>query len=190
MFTELSDRFEPGSRILPQLKSLLHTYPHFKQKGVRFSFYIMPASEYFVTELDKTMIEHGRNKVPYASLEAFAQSLVDTQRWAELTQLIDGMDLNEDWGPAHLDLGAPSQTLSEYVVEKNKKIMSSCADFPGTRPGVATLTEKPVDRMKKWQTIVGGKKNRIGLPLTKDRYATQFRQIGSQDPRLREDRAV
>lgn len=150
----------------------------------------MPASEYFVTDLHGDMIERSRNNIPYPKLEHFAQSLVNTQRWAELAQLVDGMDLDEEWGGAHLNLDKPSPAETEYVATKNKKIKSSCDEFPGTDPRLATLTEKPVNRMKKWQSIVQTKESRIGPHLPKERYVTQFRRKGSQDPRLREDSAV
>lgn len=150
----------------------------------------MPASEYFVADLDETMIEHSRNNVPYPKLEDFAQSLVTTQRWPELAQLIDGMNLDEEWGPAHLHLDMPSQAETDYVVAKNIKYRSFQDEFPGSNLRVGTLAEKPIDRTKKWQSLVEAKQNRMKPHLSKERYATQFRRKGSQDPRLREDRAV
>ncbi|KAI1172927.1 hypothetical protein F4777DRAFT_484797 [Nemania sp. FL0916] len=187
IFASLGDEFEPGSRILPQLKSLIHTYPRFKQKGVNFSFYILPANEYFVSDLDESMIERSHNDIPYPKLEYFAQSLVSTQRWPQLDQLVDGMDLDESWGMTHLQLGTPSQAEMEYVADKNRKIMSSCGDYPNVIPSLGKLTTKALDRSKKWKETVEGKERRIGPYLSKERYATQFRRKGSEDPRKTRD---
>ncbi|KAI2601793.1 hypothetical protein GGR54DRAFT_626957 [Hypoxylon sp. NC1633] len=189
IFTRRCDTYEPGAKILPQIRSLLHTYPRFKQKGVNFSFYIMPAFEYFIHDLDETMIERSKNDVPYPKLEHFAQSLVSTQRWPELAQLIDGMDLDEEWGTAHLHLGMPSQAEREYVEQKNIQYKSVQDQFPNSNLRIGTLSKTPMDRTEKWKALVGAKGSRIGLHLPKERYATQFRRKGSQDPRLR-DRAV
>ncbi|KAI0508734.1 hypothetical protein F5B22DRAFT_381800 [Xylaria bambusicola] len=178
--TELDDKYMQWREILPQLRSLLHTYPHFKLQGVGFCFYIMPASEYFVNDLDESMIERSLNNVPYPQLEVFAQSLITTQRWPELIQVVDGMDLTEEWGIENLNLGEPSPAEAEYVVEKNKKLT-----------GLARLRTKPIDRLEKWKTIVATKKDRIKFHLPKERYDTQFRRKGTtQDPRFKEGRGV
>ncbi|XXH02714.1 hypothetical protein Hte_009099 [Hypoxylon texense] len=111
IFTRLSDTYEPGPKILPQIESLLHTYPRLKQESLDFSFYIMPTPEYFVTDFDETMIGHSTNAVSYPKLDDFAQSLVSTHRWPELAQPIDGMDRSfQDESPgSNLRVG----TLSE-----------------------------------------------------------------------------
>jgi hypothetical protein len=184
--------FEPAGRILPQLYSLLHTYPRFKQKGVNFRFYILPASEYFISDLSESMLEFSiNNKVPYPKLEPFAQSLVSTQRWPELCQLVDGMDIDEGWGFANLQLGTPSEVELKYVEEKNKKIMSSYDDYPDSQPvGSRLSAKKLLNRSKKWKEIVAGKERRISPYLFPERYATKYRRKGSEDPRLKRNNAV
>lgn len=170
---------------MPQIRSLIHTYPRFKQKGVNFSIFIMPAFEYFIHDLDETMIERSQNDIPYPKLEHFAQSLVSTQRWAELAALIDGMDLEEEWGTTHLQLDMPSQAERDYVEQKNIKYQSVQDQFPKANLRIGTLSKRPIDRTEKWKTLVKDKEKRIGLHLPKERYATQYRRKGSQDPRHR-----
>jgi hypothetical protein len=189
LFNGLKDIYEPAPKILPQIKSLLHTYPRFKPIGIRMCFYIMPASEYFAEDLKEDMTERSRNQLPYPKLKCFAQALLTTQRWPDLVHLVDGMDLTEEWGEENLYLGKPTEIETKYVVEKNSKIMSSRDDFPNTQPWAAKLGIPTKERRPKWQSIVARKKQRIGPYLPHDRYQTQFRRNGSIDPRLRDRRA-
>ncbi|KAI1258929.1 hypothetical protein F5Y18DRAFT_323786 [Xylariaceae sp. FL1019] len=184
-----SQDYEPGDKILPQIKSLLDTYPLFKLKGVNFRIYIMPAFEYFLSDLDESMIEFSRNhNVPYPKLQPYAQSLVSTQRWPELVQLVDGMDIDEDWGTANLQLGMPSEAELEYVQQKNCKITAS---RPGRNNAAGSLSSnKSFNRTKEWHEIVSTKELRIAPPYTPERYSTQFRRKGSGDPRFKEGKAV
>ncbi|KAI1877729.1 hypothetical protein JX265_003737 [Neoarthrinium moseri] len=157
VFARLHDEYEPADKILPQLRSLLHTYPRLKSKGIDMAFYIMPASEHFTEDFDETMMERSRNHIPYPKLEYFAQSLVRNQSWPELCHLVDGMDLTEDWGYENLYLGEADGKEIDFIANKNKKIMASYGDFPNLNPVLATLSPKPKDRRKKWLRIVGEK---------------------------------
>ncbi|KAI1875052.1 uncharacterized protein JN550_002481 [Neoarthrinium moseri] len=157
VFARLHDEYEPADKILPQLRSLLHTYPRLKPKGIDMAFYIMPASEHFTEDFDETMMERSRNHIPYPKLEYFAQSLVRNQSWPELCHLVDGMDLTEDWGYENLYLGEADGKEIDFIANKNKKIMASYGDFPNLNPVLATLSPKPKDRRKKWKRIVGEK---------------------------------
>jgi hypothetical protein len=150
----------------------------------------MPASEWFVGDINESMLEFSRNGIPYPKMAPFAQSLVSNQDWPRLAHLIDGMDLSEEWGLENLYLGEPDEAEKNYVLDKNKKIRSSYGNFPNIKPGLATLFERPIDRKKKWQSLVREKERRIGFPLTKERYNTQFRRKGSEDPRFQPGRAI
>ncbi|KAI1843841.1 hypothetical protein JX266_009897 [Neoarthrinium moseri] len=163
VFVRLHDEYEPADKILPQLRSLLHTYPRLKSKGIDMAFYIMPASEHFTEDFDETMMERSRNHIPYPKLEYFAQSLVRNQSWPELCHLVDGMDLTEDWGYENLYLGEADGKEIDFIANKNKKIMASYGDFPNLNPVLATLSPKPKDRRKKWLRIVGEKEPHLVL---------------------------
>ncbi|KAI0595513.1 hypothetical protein F4775DRAFT_568649 [Biscogniauxia sp. FL1348] len=178
----LSDIFEPAPQILPQVGSLLHTYPHLKRKDVNFRIYLLPSSEYFVSDLDPSKIERSRLDVPYPKLEYFAQGLIDTQKWAELEALVDGMDLTEEWGDKNLDLQKPGEI--EYAKRKNEKIRASLEQFPDSIP--STLRVTPRDVRERYLKIVRNKKRRIDILATdKDKYLTRYRKKGSPDPRYR-----
>lgn len=195
LFDQLSDTCQRGEQVLPPLRSLLHTYPRFRPKEdnntkTTMGFYIMPASEDSFIEIKESMIERSKHNVPYPKLEGFAQSLVVTQQWLDLTHLVDGMDLDLEWGHTHLQLGDPSVSEMEYVRSKNNKIVLSLGHSSGVQYCVLQpLSEKP-DRTKKWRQIVEGKDSRVPPHLRPNSWRTQFRSKNSGDPRLREGKAV
>ncbi|KAI0888618.1 uncharacterized protein GGS22DRAFT_61133 [Annulohypoxylon maeteangense] len=183
--TPLSETYEPWVKIQPQVGSLKHTYPQFRLKGVNFSFFIIPAFEYFI-RCEPSNFEKSEREIPFPKLECFAQSLLDTQRYLDLTNLIDGMDLSEEWGEEHLNLDKPGEI--EYAKEKNEKIVASLSEYPNSRP--SRLRDTPMDLRQKWQTIVRTKQKRIGIEVPGHLYSTRFRIKGSPDPRLREERNI
>ncbi|KAI2466803.1 hypothetical protein F4781DRAFT_434018 [Annulohypoxylon bovei var. microspora] len=181
----LSETYEPWVKIQPQIGSLKHTYPQFALKGVNFFFFIIPAFEYFL-RCKPSNFERSRRDIPFPKLDCFAQSLLDTQRYLDLTNLIDGMDLSEEWGDEHLDLDKPGEL--DYAKEKNEKIAASLAEYPNSRP--SRLRDTPMNLRQKWQVIVRVKQKRIGIEVPGHLYNTRFRVKGSPDPRLREDRNI
>ncbi|KAI1389322.1 uncharacterized protein F4822DRAFT_196893 [Hypoxylon trugodes] len=187
MFTSnpLSDIYEPWTKILPQVRSLIHTYPRFTLKGVNFFFFIVPAFEYNI-KWESSDLEKSQLGIPFPKLELLARSLLDTQRQLELTNLVDGMDLSEEWGEEHLDLDRTGEL--EYAGEKNKRLIASHC---GSREiPIPKLSEVPKDLRQQWQNIVRGKQRRINLELPKHLYSTRFRMVGSGDPRLRAGRNI
>lgn len=119
--------------------------------------------------------------IPFPKLKLLAQSLLDTQRQLDLTNLVYGMDLSEEWGEDHLDLDKPGEL--EYAKEKNEKLIKLCGETLGI---VLRLRETPMDLRQQWQKIVRGKWRRINIEQPQDLYNTRFRMKGSGDPRLRE----
>ncbi|KAI1397658.1 hypothetical protein F4819DRAFT_503173 [Hypoxylon fuscum] len=175
-----SELYEPWIKIPPQLRSLKHTYPRFTLKGVNFFFSIVPAFEYFV-KWKPANLERSKMNIPFPKLKLLAQSLLDTQRQLDLTNLVYGMDLSEEWGEDHLDLDKPGEL--EYAKEKNEKLIKLCGETLGI---VLRLRETPMDLRQQWQKIVRGKWRRINIEQPQDLYNTRFRMKGSGDPRLRE----
>lgn len=182
IFAGLDDVYKPWKPCGPQLRSLIHTYPRFKQKGLTFTFYLVPGDEYFISGFDETILERSTSDIPYPRLDVLVQSLIDTQRWADVEALIDGMDLSEQWGEQHLDLEDPDDAERAYIKTKNDRIMASCDDYPEVRPIYGTLSEEPREKKKQWRGLVSRKRHRIGLG-DKHLYATQYRLKGSCDPR-------
>ncbi|KAI5920848.1 hypothetical protein F4810DRAFT_680708 [Camillea tinctor] len=177
----LNEVYEPWVKIQPQIRTLMHTYPRYTLKGVNFFFFLVPAFEYCM-QWGTSDLERSQQNIPYPKLQLFAQSLLDTQRQLDLTNLVDGMDLSEEWGNEHLDLDKPGEL--EYAKEKNKRLIAAC----GGRPEISVpqLRVTPRDLRQEWQKIVREKKQRIGIKLSSHMYLTRFRLVGSRDPRLLE----
>ena len=84
-----------------------------------------------------------------------------------LEDLVDGMDLSEEWGEQHLYL---DQTLNvDYAREKNERIRATVPKTPFS--DLMEINEDPAPLRPIWQDIVRNKGRRIGdeLPL---RYCT------------------
>ncbi len=130
---------------------------------------------------------HSPRGVPYLHLDDFAQSLLETQQYADLADLVDGMDLHQLYGELTLGFWI-TPGLAEYYKEKNKRIMAA---FKGTgmSPVLARLNENP-KLWDRWLRIVNTKEKRINDELPREMYLTRFRKVGSLDPRQIPDREV
>lgn len=114
--------------------------------------------------------------LPYPKLHVYAQSLIDTQNGVDLEDLIDGMDLTEEWGEQNLDL--EGDTDSQWAQERGEALTADGAKFTVINPNA-------VPRRQYWQESVRNKKRRLGWKYSPEMYATRFRRHGSKDPRLR-----
>ncbi|RDL37583.1 uncharacterized protein BP5553_05016 [Venustampulla echinocandica] len=174
----LLEHYDPTSPRTVQPHSLYHTFPFFKRKGF-FMWIVLVPSWDCQLECIPENFERGHAGVPYPRLEVFTQSLLDTSDF-NLVDLVDGMDLTEEWGLANLRLeGTPD---AAYIAKKNEAIRSS---IPLTDTScILELGTNPQERIRTWQEVVRSKSARIGLEFPKEFYATRFRLKGSQDPRI------
>lgn len=189
-------RVDPPSPSLLKYQALWHEHPHFRPATYtveRTTFFIMPSSEELFERLDASVIERSANGIPYPKLEVFAQNLLNTQQWFNLTHLVDGMDLSLEWGQQHLRLGEPSTAEVQYAKMKNGKYAKSRehlpeSDFPR---GVKLMNDTTsLDRTEKWARIVRKKPGRIDPLRVQAGYITQHRSKNSGDPRLRQGKPV
>ncbi|KAH6850468.1 hypothetical protein B0I37DRAFT_114946 [Chaetomium sp. MPI-CAGE-AT-0009] len=176
VFFAHSHDYEMLKPTMSQPKSLIHTYPLFKLKHAAFTFSLVPDSEPYI-DCDPAKCERSHGGIPYPKLEQFAQSLLDTQNYAGLEDLIDAMDLDEEWGYANLDL---DRVPIEYIRRKNELICESRPGLPGL---MAALSLSP-DARREWTRAVLGKVARMTPKYSEAIYATRFRLKGSPDPRL------
>ncbi|WEW55165.1 hypothetical protein PRK78_000594 [Emydomyces testavorans] len=107
----------PGGR--PQLDPLLQPFPRFKIKGVDLYFTIITA-ELAHLECVSSNLERSQMGIPYPKLEVFAQSLLETNDEVALADLIDGMNLTNEWGLENLDLHGTHDI--SWVKKQNEKI--------------------------------------------------------------------
>jgi hypothetical protein len=184
MFGPLNEKYELWHPVMPNIGSLAHTHPRFTLKGVNFFFILTPTFECRI-DCAPEQCERSIRGIPYPKLEQFAKGLLDTQQYADLSDLVDGMNLDEAWGEAHLQFDQPAPI--DYIRKKNKMILES---LPGRPSAVlALLSEKPNPR-ESWQHIVRTKGKRINDELPGGRYVTRFRKVGSRDPTENKDRVV
>jgi hypothetical protein len=78
----------------------------------------VPASEPFIN-CDPDKCERSHGGILYPKLEPFAQNLLHTQNYTDLDHLVDGMDLDEEWGYANLNV---DRVPIEYIKRKNEMI--------------------------------------------------------------------
>jgi len=151
-------------------------------KATEFPFFLVPASEPFV-DCEPAKCERSQNGIPYPRLRQFAQSVLDTQRYADLEDLVDGMNLDFTWGEENLDL---NRIPVDYINLKNQQIQES---LPGLAGIMASLSTAPNAR-KAWASAVQGKRARMVPKYPETAYSTRFRLIGSADPRQNERRVA
>ena len=160
---------------------MLHAFPLFKPKGMGVRFQIVPSDDSHI-ECTSTNIEYSQNGLPYPKLHVLAQALLVTYELTGLTDLIDGMDLDEVWGHQNLDLSGTNDLA--WALQKNDKIEAS---LPGQDTDMARVPTGTIQCAEIWSEIVNTKERRIGQELAKEYYNTRFHLKGWGDPR-KEDR--
>ncbi|KAL9089054.1 MAG: hypothetical protein Q9165_005867 [Trypethelium subeluteriae] len=169
------DPFPPGH---VQVGSLHHTFPRFKLRGVGFWFLLIPSEDCHF-ECKSPNLERSKSGLPYPKLDVFAQSLLDMDDRVNLTDLVDGMDLSEEWSLQNLVLDGT--TDANWAERKNVKIRSS---VPLTESSCLwELSAAPFSRREILMDILEKKSNRIGPERSKEYFVTRFRLRGSADPR-------
>nr|OQO29738.1 hypothetical protein B0A51_02285 [Rachicladosporium sp. CCFEE 5018] len=195
LIDSMPEKFERVDPPMPQLRSLIHTYPRYRsmQKDSReLGFFIMPSSEDFLGDLNDSLIERSPNNIPYPMLEIFAHNLVSIQKWDHLTALVDGMDLSLEWGQEHLRLGTLSGEKVEQCRAKIAEYSESLVDPEqlDTR-SAGGLTIDGIDKSERWTTIASRKQLRARSDhYFKANWKTRFMRNGRGDPRIRPDRPV
>ncbi|EFE30377.1 uncharacterized protein ARB_02749 [Trichophyton benhamiae CBS 112371] len=113
--------------------------------------------------------------LPYPKLQAYVQSLLDTKNLGDLEDLVDGMDLSEEWGEQNLSLeGHADSNWSTKCIEALR------AD--GTEELFIFVDPRPTPQREIWQNCVRNKQRRMGWKYPPEIYATRFRRHGSKDP--------
>lgn len=170
--------YQPWKAEIFQPGALTHTFPRFRIRGVALRFQILPSDDCYFNMYE---VDRSPSGLPYPKLESYAQSLLYTQRRVDLCDLIDAMNLSEEWGEEHLNLDETADVF--YAKGKNKKILASMlpGEDPFYYPGIPAQAT-PLREI--WQEAVRGKERRISVELPKEYFATRFFAHGQGDPRL------
>lgn len=153
---------------------LLRTFPRFKVVG-QCVFWVIVTASYCNLPCNTTNIVKSIGGLPYPKLSVYAQSLLDTQNGTDLEELIDGMDLSEQWGEKNLYLDA------DIDVEWARR-RKDAVQVIGGNPAFLGLSTTPRQRRVAWQASVRRKEARMGLKKPVELYATRWRRHESQDP--------
>ncbi|EFR03322.1 hypothetical protein MGYG_06319 [Nannizzia gypsea CBS 118893] len=173
-----SDILEPcGPLPLRAPDSLNHKYPRFKPIGRTDFWLLLPASYCHIVCVPENL-EWSKGNLPYPKLQVYVQSLIDTKNLGDLEDLVDGMDLSEEWGEQNLSLeGHADSNWSENCIE------ALIAD--GTEEMFIFIDPSPTPQREIWQKCVRNKQRRLGWKYSPEIYATRYRRHGSKDPRER-----
>jgi hypothetical protein len=135
-------------------------------------------------DCNSTNFERSKMGLPYPRLELFTQNLFDTGNHSGLTDLVDGMNLSEDWGEEALDLSGFSDI--KWQQWKHDTVMAyEKLHYPELEPDDEYVA-RGFDKTEMWEEISRGKQHRCGLKHPTDIYATRFRFHNQPDPRTQD----
>ncbi|KAL4967534.1 uncharacterized protein BDV14DRAFT_197900 [Aspergillus stella-maris] len=161
--------------------SLNYKYPRFKSQGF-MAFWVVVPESYCHIDCKPKNIEWSLGGLPYPKLHVLVQAAIDTKEGVELEDLIDGMNLTEEWGEDNIDLDGTTDT--QWLENRHRAV---CEDFRerGLDEMLIFLDPAPAFRREIWKHSVQNKKKRLGWERSPEKYATQYRKHGSPDPRTR-----
>ncbi|KAL1984729.1 hypothetical protein VTN96DRAFT_8762 [Rasamsonia emersonii] len=163
----------------PSLKAQLahHKYPRFKAIG-RTDFWLLLPASYCHIDCRPENIEWSKGGFPYPKLPVYAESLIVTKNFVDLQDLIDGMNLSEEWVEENLNLEGNTDTewLERYIQALRED---------GVKEMFIFVDPTPVPRREIWQELVRNKQRHMGWKYPPEIYATRWRRHGSKDPRTK-----
>lgn len=119
--------------------------------------------------------------MPYASLVQFARSVLVQQLVADISDLIDGMDLDIEWGERNIGFETLQEEGVGFAERRTQRLKSQGCD--------GGLSGQDMTKMWRDSASQEAKECRIE-PLKQGRYFTRWRRIKSpEDPRIK-DRPV
>jgi hypothetical protein len=148
-------RFAPDIRILAT-DALRASFPRFKVIGLRLFIALAPAEAFSLPlAAPGAIVRSEKRRLPLPSLAALTQSLLDTANFADLADLVDGMDLTAEWAAA-----------------------------VGLRLSVDAGLASGRSPREKWESLLATKQKRMGLKYDPKYYKTRFILRGKK-PRVR-----
>ncbi|RAK94962.1 uncharacterized protein BO80DRAFT_291402 [Aspergillus ibericus CBS 121593] len=176
LFTSHGDILQPcGANPLSSPNLLNHKYPRFKAIGWA-TFWLLVPGTYCHLNVEPESIEWSLGGLPYPKLSVYVQSAIDSKSLLDLEELIDGMDLSEEWGHKTLDLEGHTDT--QWLEDRVKAFRDD-----GVDEMFIWVDPTPVSRREIWTFSVRNKQKRLGWKYPPEIYSSRYRKHGSKDPR-------
>ncbi|GKZ25928.1 hypothetical protein AbraIFM66951_002463 [Aspergillus brasiliensis] len=176
LFTSRKDILEPcGPNPLKSPNLLNHKYPRFKAIGWA-TFWLLVPGNYCHLIVEHENIEWSLGALPYPKLPVYVQSAIDSKSLLDLEELIDGMDLSEEWGHRELDLEGHTDT--KWLEDRAQAFRDD-----GVDEMFIFVDPTPVLRREIWTHAIQNKQRRLGWKYSPETHATRYRKYGSKDPR-------
>jgi hypothetical protein len=166
-----------------KLITLYDTFPRFRRLDVRGLHFRILSSYAAHVPCDPSSCQRSKMGIPYPKLHHFVQGRLDTRDGVDLEDVIDGMDIPEEWAVDNLDLSFSCD--SRWAEWANERLKSK-------QPNeiFSLVSTHPMDRKAKWEKSVRSKQTRMGWKYSEERYATRFRSHGSRDPTTKDSYIV
>lgn len=158
-----------------KIMSLYDTFPRFRRLGVRGLHFRILSSYAAHVPCNPSSFRRSKMGVPYPKLHHFVQGRIDTRDGVDLADVIDGMDIPEEWAVDNLDLSISRD--SRWAEWSNERLKRAQPDAT-----FSLVSTHPINRKADWEKLVRSKQTRMGWKYPKEQYATRFRRHGSRDP--------
>lgn len=159
--------------------SFLHTYKRYQIRDLPHIFVIVPSRDVHLDCRPNKIVRSLRG-LPYPNLEDFFQSCLDRRDEIELTDLIDGTNVTNDWGESHLDLNGSHDV--EWAREMKRRTDEWDPRVEGTSPPIDYWPTRPLSKREFWQELVQTKMDRLDWSRPPEIFLTQYRIRNSSDP--------
>lgn len=143
--------FAPDCRVADEP---LSKWPRFKVVGTKLFVLLVAADEVRFAIDQEGSIVRGKTGLPFPSLPAFVQSLLDSKNLLDLEDIIDAMNLGEDWAAGN-------------------SVEVSDQPYPGVR----------MSPKQAWEKSTRTRQSRMGWKYDPKIYATRYRRYKERDPR-------
>ena len=143
--------FAPDCRVADEP---LSKWPRFKLVGIRLFVLLVPADEVRFAINQESSIARGKTGLPFPSLPAFVQSLLDSHNLLDLEDIIDAMNLDEGWAATN-----------------------------GVEVSDQPYPEVQISPKDAWEESTRTRQTRMGWKYDPKIYATRYRRHKEADPR-------
>jgi hypothetical protein len=153
------------------------SFPRFK-RIVMACFLVVLSSQNCHIPCSFENIEQGQTGLPFPKLAVCVQSFLNTHNEVDLDDLVDGMNLTEEWGRENLKLDGVTDV--EWAKWKNQKLKQINGEH------CFKWTERPINVRGTWERAVSADREKKAQGWKFSQHPeTRFWRRGQRDPRRR-----